>query len=80
MDLTYVKSLLNRANKLSAKNPLVDEACSRSSPLLKNFWIPDVVITTPCGCLNSKMSRARRRAWQKGVKRRLSGGEVKVKT
>jgi hypothetical protein len=49
MSSAYVKSLLNRANKLLGKNPLVEEACSRSRPLLKNFWMPDVVITTPCG-------------------------------
>jgi hypothetical protein len=73
-----VRSRLKSANKLLGKNPSVEEACSRSSPLLKNFWIPDVVMTTPAGYENSRTSRARRRVWQKGVKRRLSGGEVKV--
>ena len=55
------------------------EACSRSNPLLKNFWIPDVVITTPCGYENSRMSKARIMDWQKEVTRRLSGGDVNVR-
>lgn len=38
-----------------------------------------MVITTPEGYSNSKMSRARRKVWQKEVVRRLSGGEVKVR-
>jgi hypothetical protein len=70
---------LNSGNKVLGRNPDVDKAFSRSKPLLKNFWIPDVVITTPGGYENSRMSRARRRDWQKGFRRRLSGGDVKVK-
>ena len=47
--IEYVRRRLNRANKLSGKKPGVEVACSRSKPLLKNFWTPDVVITTPGG-------------------------------
>jgi len=36
----------------------------------------EVVINTPCGCENSRMSRARRKDWMKDVTRRLSGGEL----
>jgi hypothetical protein len=61
------------------KNPFVVDACSRSNPLLKNFWIPDVVIRIPGGCENSRMSSASRKVWQNGVRSRLSGGEVKVR-
>ena len=59
--IEYVRRRLNRANKLSGKKPGVEVACSRSKPLLKNFWTPDVVITTPGGEENSRMSRARMR-------------------
>lgn len=38
-----------------------------------------MVITTPDGYSNSRISRARRKVWQKAVVRRLSGGEVKVR-
>lgn len=38
-----------------------------------------MVTTTPGGYWDSIMSRARMRAWQKGVVRRLSGGELKVR-
>jgi hypothetical protein len=41
--------------------------------------MPDVVITTPGGYENSMMSRARMKAWQKAVVRRLSGGDVNVR-
>ena len=40
---------------------------------------PDVVITTPCGYENSRMSKARIMDWQKEVTRRLSGGDVNVR-
>jgi len=75
----YVNSRLKTAYRLSGKKPLVLLAWSRSRPLLKNLGIAEVVMTTPFGWENSRMSRARRKVWIKEVVRRLSGGEEIVR-
>lgn len=74
----YVSNRLNNLNKCPSKNPGVESAFSSSRPLLKNFWIPLVVINTPFGYLCSRMSSANKKVSRNSGVSRLSAGDVNV--
>lgn len=76
---TYVNKRFHSAYRLSAQNPAVVVAWSRSRPLEKNLGMPEVMQMAPMGWEHSRMSRAWRKVWQKVVVSRLSGGEEKVR-